>query len=133
MALERGEGGMGKVVHFEIPADDVQRAKDFYGSIFGWQLDDMPAMDYTLVRTVDVDEQQLPKEPGAINGGMMKRSADTPSPVLTIDVASIDEALKEIEAQGGSVVRPRTEIPGMGAFAYFTDPEGNTLGLWETA
>jgi hypothetical protein len=122
---------MGKVVHFEIPADDVERAKGFYGSIFGWQLDDVPGLDYTIVRTVDVDERQLPTKPGAINGGMMKRAADTRSPIVTIDVPAIDVALKEIEAAGGSVVRARTEIPGMGAFAYFKDPEGNTLGLWE--
>ena len=123
---------MDKIVHFEVPADDVARAKEFYGSIFGWQLDDMEGMDYTIVRTVDVDEQQMPKEPGAINGGMMKRGPDTPNPVLTIDVASIDDALRQIEASGGSVVRARTEIPGMGAYAYFKDTEGNTLGLWET-
>jgi hypothetical protein len=124
---------MGKVVHFEIPADDVARAKGFYGSIFGWDLEDVPGMDYTMVRTVDVDERQMPTEPGAINGGMMKRSADTPGPVITIDVDSVDEALKAIEAAGGGTVRPRTEIPGMGAFAYFKDPEGNTMGLWESA
>lgn len=125
---------MRKVVHFEIPADDVERAKQFYGSIFGWQLQDMPAMGYTIVQTTDVDEQtQLPTAPGAINGGMMQRTADTPAPVLTIDVDSVDDALKQVESAGGSVVRPRTEIPDMGAFAYFKDPEGNTLGLWESA
>jgi predicted enzyme related to lactoylglutathione lyase len=123
---------MDKIVHFEIPADDVGRAKDFYRSIFGWGLDDVPGMDYTMVRTVPVDENQAPTEPGAINGGMMQRTADTPSPVITIDVASIDDTLKQIEAAGGSTVRPRSEIPGMGAYAYFKDPEGNTLGLWET-
>jgi uncharacterized protein len=121
-----------KIVHFEIPADDISRAKDFYGSIFGWQLDDMPGgMDYTIVQTVDVDEQQMPKEPGAINGGMMKRSSDTPSPVITINVEAIDDALKKVESGGGSTVRPRMEIPGMGAFAYFKDTEGNVMGLWE--
>jgi predicted enzyme related to lactoylglutathione lyase len=125
---------MRKVVHFEIPADDVERAKRFYGTLFGWQLEDMPEMGYTIVRTTEVDEQtQLPTEPGAINGGMMQRSAETPTPVLTVDVDSIDGALKQVESAGGSVVRPRTEIPGMGAFAYFKDPEGNTLGLWENA
>lgn len=122
---------MDKVVHFEIPADDVARAKDFYGSIFEWELEDVPGMDYTMVRTVPVDEQQMPTEPGAINGGMMRRSAETTGPVLTINVDSIDDAIKKIEAGGGSVVRPRTEIPGMGAFAYFTDSEGNAVGLWE--
>jgi predicted enzyme related to lactoylglutathione lyase len=122
------------VVHFEIPADDVARAKEFYGSIFGWQLQDMPDMDYTVVQTTEVDEQtQMPTSAGAINGGLMRRSEETPAPVLTIDVESIDQALKQVEAAGGRVVRPRTEIPEMGAFAYFTDPEGNTLGLWENA
>ena len=126
---------MSKVVHFEIPADDIPRAKEFYGSIFGWQLQDMDTggADYTIVMTTPVDQQtQLPTEPGAINGGMMKRSDDTPSPVITIDVGSIDDALKQIEAEGGSVVRPRTEIPGMGAFAYFKDTEANVVGLWES-
>ncbi len=122
---------MDKIVHFEIPADDVGRAKSFYGAIFGWELDDVPGMDYTMVRTVPVDANQMPTAPGAINGGMMQRTDDTPSPVITIDVDSIDDALKQIEAAGGSTVRSRTEIPGMGAFAYFKDSEGNTLGLWE--
>ena len=124
---------MRSVVHFEIPADDVARAKEFYRSVFDWQLQDMPEMDYTIVQTTAVGEDQMPTAPGAINGGLMRRSQDTPSPVLTIDVESIDQALGQVEAAGGKVVRPRTEIPGMGAFAYFTDPEGNTLGLWENA
>ncbi len=122
---------MGKVVHFEIPADDVARAKEFYGSIFDWQLQDMPGMDYTIVQTVPVDDKQVPTEAGAINGGMMPRTAETPGPVITIDVDSIDDALKQVEAGGGEAVRPRTEIPGMGAFAYFKDTEGNVVGLWE--
>ena len=77
-------------------------------------------------------QTQLPTEPGAINGGMMRRDESTPAPVITIDVEAIDVALKEIEAAGGTTVTPRTAIPGMGAFAYFKDPEGNVLGLWET-
>lgn len=124
---------MRSVVHFEIPADDVARAREFYGSVFGWQLQDMPEMDYTIVQTTAVDENQMPTTPGAINGGLMRRSGETPAPVITIDVESVDQALTQVEAAGGKVVRPRTEIPGMGAFAYFTDPEGNTLGLWENA
>jgi uncharacterized protein len=126
---------MGKVVHFEIPAEDIDRAKNFYGSVFGWQLQTtpMPGGEYTTVVTTPIDEQtQLPTEPGAINGGMMQRTETTPSPVITIDVAAIDDALQQVEASGGSTVTPRTPIPGMGAFAYFKDPEGNVLGLWET-
>jgi predicted enzyme related to lactoylglutathione lyase len=126
---------MDKVVHFEIPADDVERAKEFYGSIFGWDLQtvDMGNGTYTTITTTPIDEQQRPTEPGAINGGMMQRSGDTSSPVITIQVDAIDEALKKVEAGGGSTIAPRTEIPNMGAFAYFKDSEGNTMGLWETA
>jgi predicted enzyme related to lactoylglutathione lyase len=123
-----------KVVHFEIPADDLDRAKAFYSSVFGWQLQTMPMAggEYTSVVTTPVDGQtQLPTEPGAINGGMMQRDERTPAPVITIDVEAIDDALKEIEAGGGTTITPRTAIPGMGAFAYFKDPEGNVLGLWE--
>jgi len=126
---------MDKVVHFEIPADDVARAKEFYASIFDWDLTDNDmggGMIYTSIRTVATDEKQMPKEPGVINGGMMKRSPDTPSPVITIQVDAIDEALKKIDAGGGTTVQPRTEIPNMGAFAYFKDSEGNTMGLWES-
>lgn len=127
---------MGKVVHFEIPTDDLERAKSFYSSVFGWELQTMPMPEggeYTGIKTTDVDEStQMPTEPGAINGGMMGRTEATPSPVITIDVEGIDDALKEIEAAGGSTVAPRTAIPGMGAFAYFKDSEGNVMGLWET-
>ncbi len=125
---------MDKVVHFEIPTDDLARAKEFYGSVFEWELQTMEEMNYTIAMTTPVDEQtRMPTEPGGINGGMMQRSADTPSPVLTVGVDSIDDSTKKVEAAGGAVVQPRTEIPGMGAFAYFKDTEGNVLGLWENA
>ena len=129
---------MRKVVHFEIPADDLDRAKNFYSSVFSWKLDSVPMPgggEYTSVLTTPVDEQtQLPTEPGAINGGMFSRSEslDVNSPVITIDVDAIDDALDQVEANGGTLVTPRTEIEGMGAFAYFKDPEGNVVGLWET-
>lgn len=126
---------MRKVVHFEIPAEDLDRAKSFYDSVFGWQISTMPVPggEYTSLVTTDVDQQtQMPTEPGAINGGMMARNEHTPSPVITIDVDAIDDTLQEIEAKGGSTVQPRTALEGMGAFAYFKDPEGNVMGLWET-
>jgi predicted enzyme related to lactoylglutathione lyase len=124
---------MDKVVHFEIPVDDADRARAFYGSVFDWGLQPMPEFDYTLALTTPVDENtQVPTEPGAINGGLRARTAETPTPRIVIHVASIDQALKKIEAEGGSTVAPRAEMPGMGAFAYFKDTEGNLLGLWET-
>lgn len=127
---------MRKVVHFEIPAEDLDRAKEFYGSVFGWKMQTMPMPgggEYTSVVTTPVDEQsQMPTEAGAINGGMFQRTELTSAPVITIDVEAIDEALRQVEASGGATVTPRTSIPGMGAFAYFKDPEGNVVGLWET-
>jgi predicted enzyme related to lactoylglutathione lyase len=126
---------MDKVVHFEITVDDTARAKEFYGSIFDWELSDADmggGQTYTTLMTVPVDDEtRQPKEPGAINGGFTGRTSDVPHPVITIQVASIDDTLKKIEAGGGRTVTPRTPIPGMGAFAYFTDSEGNTMGLWE--
>lgn len=123
---------MDSVVHFEIPAEDVDRAKAFYATVFDWQMQDFPDMQYTIAMTTPVDDQtQRPTAPGAINGGMMKRSKDTPSPVITIGVDSVEEALKKVEAEGGTVVTPSTPIPGMGSFGYFKDPEGNVMGLFQ--
>jgi predicted enzyme related to lactoylglutathione lyase len=126
---------MDKVVHFEIPVDDRGRAKEFYATAFEWDVQDSDmggGSVYTTVGTVAVDEKMQPKEPGAINGGLMDRTSDTPVPVITIGVDSIDDSLKKVAAGGGSTITPRTPIPGMGAFAYFKDTEGNVMGLWET-
>jgi len=126
---------MDKVVHFEIPVDDRARAKEFYASVFDWDVDDQDmggGTVYTTVGTVEVDDKMMPKEPGAINGGLMDRTKDTPAPVITIGVDAIDDSLKKVEASGGSTITPRTPIPNMGAFAYFKDSEGNVVGLWET-
>jgi uncharacterized protein len=131
---ERRSHAMDQVVHFEIPTDDVSRAKEFYGAVFGWDLQTMEGMDdYTLVQTTPTDENQRPTEPGAINGGLMKRASDIPAPVITINVGSVDDSLKRVETAGGTAVRSKTEIPGMGSFAYFKDTEGNVAGLWENA
>jgi predicted enzyme related to lactoylglutathione lyase len=127
---------MDKVVHFEITFDDQERAKDFYRSVFDWELYDNDmgnGVTYTTATTVPVDDNRMPKEPGAINGGFTGKSKETPSPVITVGVSSIDDTLKKVEASGGKVVTPRTPIPDMGAFAYFTDSEGNTMGLFEAA
>jgi len=124
---------MDGVVHFEIPVDDLERAKAFYGTVFDWQPESFPDMNYTTVTTTPIDEQTMrPTSPGAINGGLMNRSKETPSPVVTIGVDSVEEALKKVEAEGGTVITPSTPIPGMGAFGYFTDSEGNVMGLFQS-
>ncbi len=122
---------MDKVVHFEIPFDDKQRAMNFYGEAFGWKLTDMAGMDYVMAESVAVDEKRRPKEPGAINGGLFQRPKEAPHPVIYVSVASIDQSLKKVQAAGGKVVTPKTPIPGMGAYARVTDSEGNVVGLFE--
>lgn len=123
-----------KVVHFEIPFDDGDRARSFYGDVFGWQLMTMPEMDYTMVMTGPTDEQTGPTEAGFINGGMFERSDQFPGkgPTLVVDVTSVDDALSRVGDAGGSVVTGRTAVGDMGFTGYFTDTEGNLIGVWET-
>ena len=121
---------MNSVVHFEIPYNNGQRAKKFYKEVFDWKLNDMPEMDYTIVHTVEVDENQMPKRAGAINGGMTER-VDDEGPVLVIDVENIDDHLKKIEKAGGKVVMPVITVGNMGLYARVTDTEGNLIGIWQ--
>lgn len=125
----------GKVVHFEVPYDDGDRAREFYGAVFGWQLMELPAMSYTIVSTGPTDPEAGPTEPGYIGGGMFERSDEFPgrSPTLVIDVPSIDEALAQVVEAGGAVAQEKLAVGDMGFAAYFTDTEGNLMGLWETA
>lgn len=124
---------MNSVVHFEVPADDLERAKKFYQSTFGWQLQDMPEMDYVLAETVEMGDDNLPKKPGAINGGLADRSGIIKHPSFSIDVEDIDTALEKIKASGGTVAREKMSVGPMGFNAYFTDTEGNLISLWQSA
>lgn len=121
----------GKVVHFEVPADNVDRARKFYRDTFQWKLNVMPQFDYTMVETTPAGPDGMPV--GGINGGLAKRGAPISHPVITIEVAAIDAATKAIVKNGGKVVRGREPVGDMGFAAYFTDPEGNVIGLWENA
>ena len=122
---------MDKVVHFEIPADDIARAQKFYTTVFEWKMNSIRGMRYTILNTTPTGENGMPKEPGAINGGMLERQEPVKSPVITIDVSNIDEALKKIEQNGGKVVRGKEAVGDMGYAAYFKDSEGNFVGLWQ--
>lgn len=124
---------MDKVVHFEVPFDDAQRATGFYREAFGWQLDSMPQMQYTMVRTSATDDQGRPAEPGAINGGMLARQGPITAPVITIGVDDLDDAIARIEKLGGTVAIGRQPVGDMGFSAYFHDTEGNLIGLWQNA
>ena len=125
---------MKKVVHFEIPADNLERAKKFY-SIFDWQMQDWPMADgsvYVGTRTVETDETTYqPKEPGAINGGIVLRDEYLKIPAFAINVPSVDEYIEKVKEAGGKVVKPKQLIEGTGFYAYVSDTEGNLLGLWE--
>ncbi len=122
----------GRVVHFEIPYDDGDRARSFYSNVFGWQMTEIPEMGYTLVAS-GPETETGPTEPGYINGGMMKREQPFTAPNLVIDVESIEAAFEAINSAGGTAVSDRQPVGEMGFAAYFTDPEGNLIGLWESA
>ena len=124
----------GRVVHFEIPFDDRDRARRFYEDVFGWQMQQMPEMGgYTLVMSGPSGDGG-PTEPGFINGGMLSRQDSAASgPVVVVDVDSIEATLTRIGGLGGSTVVGKTPVGDMGFAAYFTDPEGNVRGLWENA
>jgi hypothetical protein len=116
---------MNRVVHFEIPADDVERAKGFYEKVFGWKIEKWEGpMDYWMVMTGE-------GAPG-INGGMAKGEGPVRSVVNTIDVASVDQAIADIQANGGEIVMPKMEVPGVGWMAYFKDTEGNMFGVMQS-
>ena len=124
------------IVHFEIPADNVERAKEFYEKTFGWQIEkfDYPGEPYWAVRTAEVDKKKMLKKPGAINGGLMKRKNPGQPFMNYISVESIGDMLKSIRANGGTVIMPKQEIgKGMGWISAFKDTEGNIMGLHEMA
>ncbi len=125
------------IVHFEIPADDVNRAQEFYKNAFGWKINkfDMPnGQEYFGVTTTELDENNMSKTPGAINGGLMKRVSPGQPFMNYISVDSIEAALKDVVANGGIIAMPKTEIaPSMGWIAAFKDTENNIMGLHELA
>jgi predicted enzyme related to lactoylglutathione lyase len=125
---------MGRVVHFEIHAEDPERAVRFYESVFGWEVKSAGGpVDYWLVTTGP------DSEPG-VNGAILRRMGSAPaadSPVSafvnTIEVESIADAEKTIPDAGGEQVVARQEIPGVGLISYFKDTEGNVFGALEPA
>ena len=100
----------GRVVHFEIPFDDQERATAFYAEAFDWTLAAMPEMSYVLATTGPSD-QGPPSEPGFINGGMLERGLPVGSPVLVVDVEDINATLHTVERLGGTIVSAPPERP----------------------
>jgi uncharacterized protein len=122
----------GRVVHFEVPVDDADRAQRFYQEAFDWAMTPIPAMGYTLVTTTESGERG-PIAPGAINGGLLRRGGPFTAPVITIEVDDVEAALKTVERLGGERVASSQAVGDMGFSGYFRDTEGNLIGLWQNA
>lgn len=123
---------MDSVVHFEIPADDMERAKKFYKTVFGWKMTDAstPQGPYMMVETTETGKEG-PKNPGAINGGLTKRMLKNEGPRVVVDVKSIEATAKKITANGGKTLTEKTPVMDMGFYMLCQDCEGNLVGLWE--
>ena len=126
---------MNPVVHFEIPAEDKNRMADFYTKAFDWKTQMLgPDMnDYVLVTTTEPGEDGRPKNPGAINGGFYKKSADMPGqyPSVVIAVGDIKAVMKKVTEAGGKVLGEPMEIPGYGLYISFFDTEGNRVSMMQ--
>lgn len=116
---------MATIVHFEIPSDDIARATEFYGGLFGWKVEKMEGpMEYWMFRTTDSAGKET------TGGGIMKRQMSEPI-INYIGVDSVDKYAKKVQDLGGKIVKPKTEVPGHGWFVICTDTENNTFALWE--
>lgn len=124
---------MDPVTHFEMPADDKKRMNEFYSKVFGWQLQQLgPEMgDYVLAGTTEVDEKQVPREPGRINGGFYQRTDDPLSkhPSVVISVKNVEESMKKVKSHGGRILADPQDIPGIGKWVSFLDSEGNRVSM----
>ena len=112
------------IVHVEIPAANVEGAGKFYESLFGWKLQHMPEMNYTMW-----------EDGSGSGGGLPQVSEENPAGQVLVYIASddIDADLKNVKKLGGKVLREKTEIPGMGWFGVFQDPTGNVLAVYTSA
>jgi predicted enzyme related to lactoylglutathione lyase len=116
---------MASIVWFEIPADDVERAKSFYSALFGWKIERFPGpMEYWHIDTGGNEDSP--------DGGLLKRQNPQQQGITNyIGVASVEESVARVEKLGGKICTPKTAVPEMGYFAICQDPENNTFALWE--
>src|SRR6266487_2978995 len=113
------------IVWFEIPADNPERAKAFYGNLFGWKINPFPGGgDYWHIDTGGADETP---------DGALKRRKHPQEPITNyVGVDSVTEFSKKIEKLGGKICMAKTAVPQMGYFAVCQDTEGNPFGIWQT-
>jgi hypothetical protein len=120
-----GDGLMPTVVHFDVPADDIERAKKFYSALLGWKFESFPMMQYNLITTTNLDGT-----PG-VGGGMGKRMEPSQRMMNYFGVSSIDIAMKQVKSLGGKILSEKMAVPRMGYLVNCIDTEGNLFGLWE--
>jgi uncharacterized protein len=121
---------MPTVEYFQIPADDISRAKEFYKKVFGWEMQkwnnsENSEQEYWMFQTQD------DKENSGLGGGIMKRQSPQHTVTNFITVSSIEEYSSKIEQSGGKIIMPKIEIPNMGFFAVCLDTENNMFGIYE--
>ena len=114
-----------RVIHFEIPAENTERAVNFYRRAFGWKIEKYGSMNYWLVTTGEDTES-------GINGAIAEKDETHPTTINTVSVPSYDEALKKIKEAGGRVLTPKMTVPNVGYMAYCKDTEGNIFGIMQT-
>jgi predicted enzyme related to lactoylglutathione lyase len=122
------------IVHFEIPADDPERATKFYRELFGWEIQKWASEggpEYWMVSTVPTDGKGMPTRPG-VNGGLIRRQHPGHPPVNYIGVESVDEYAKKAKRLGAQEIVPKTPVKGMGWFVWLKDTEGNVFAIWQT-
>jgi len=122
------------IVHFEIPADQPERAAKFYRELFGWNInrwENPGGMEYWMVETVPNDAEGRPVRQG-VNGGLMPRMYPSQPPVNYIAVEDVDKAVAKAERLGAKVLMGKHPVPGMGWFAQLSDTEGNVFAVWQT-
>lgn len=113
------------VVHWELWSKDPEKISNFYAKVFDWKIQNIPELNYRMVDTGGGT---------GINGGIMKPYRSGPWPgnmAFYIDVADLDAYGKKIVAAGGKIMVEKQEVPGMGFFSLFEDPEGRMLGIWK--
>lgn len=123
---------MNKVQHFEVTAENSERAQKFYSDVFGWKFIPVEGMPYTMIHTTETDENFMVKEKGVINGGMFEQGEGPKGPVVVITVENAEEHLKKVEEAGGKKIIGPQQVGDMGIYGQFTDPEGNFMGLWQS-
>lgn len=126
---------MNPVVHFEMPAEDKQRVKKFYGDVFSWKMTQLGSEmgDYLLAATSPVDEKNMHLEKGAINGGFYQKGKEGMDTHIVISVDDLMSSMEAVEKSGGVVIGQPMNIPGIGNFVMFTDTEGNRVGMLQSA